>query len=138
MEVQTQTETTNEIDVDILIDRYIAAKNTKKEIEAQLAKVNKVVTALETDFRSLADDLQPEENMQVANETHTVVIDAQRKKVIAINKNRLMKILGAKTWFNLTVPGVTDIRKYLNPEQIGKVLTEEHTGNRTVRLKENK
>ena len=126
-----------EVDTETLVEQYAAAKAAKAAIEAKLKEVGKVVTGIEDQLRAEAVDTPAEERHVIPGREHTVTLDAVRTKVKEVDKDRLLAIIGPQTWFALTQPGITDIRRYLNPDQLEEVLTEVREGNRIVRCKPN-
>lgn len=63
---------------------------------------------------------------------------AKRKSTTLTDKKKLLALLGADLYLELSEISVENMRKYLTPQQLKLVATEDYTGKRTLKVAKNK
>ena len=78
---------------------------------------------------------EPEDEINLSGTKETLHFGANAKKVEGVDKDALMKAIGMDVFLKIANVSIGDIRKYCNPMQLAKILDEQRTGKRTIKIK---
>lgn len=122
-------------DVAETVDTYGAMSEQLSVLEGQVKALKAEMLPHEGILREAADEFSADEDVTLKGGIFRVDLKKRGVKVTHIDKGGLLKQLGSQTWFDITVPSTADLRKYLTPPQLAKLLKEERTGNRSIKAK---
>ena len=112
------------------------------QIDRTISKMEESIVALKATLKSKMEPLMEhidvlynaEDKVTLQGFEHMIELSAKGMKVTNIDKATLRAELGEDSFDDLWAIGVGDIRKYLNPKQIAKVLTEERIAARRMKV----
>ena len=117
------------------VDQFVALKEKIVKAKAKIAPLEKELGELAAALLAQADaTVKPEEKTTLKGEHSYIEYGAKAKEVTAIDKAKLLEVLGEETYFALAEVKVGDVRQYCTPPQIAEILTEEQTGRRSVKV----
>jgi hypothetical protein len=118
---------------------YAEAKTALKKMLDDLEPLQKLVKEMEGDLRSIADEQEKDATAPTSLEGIKYLLSFGKKKseVIAVYKAELIKALGQETFMELAAVSIGDIHAYCNPKQVEKILAEDNTGPRSIKIAKN-
>ena len=118
-----------------VVDEYVDSALKLKKKQDALVPLEKGVETLTDELRMIAGEQDWKLPLTMVGLDHEVELSAVPKKVTHIDKKALIKILGQDQFNELAEISIGDMRKYLNPKELEKVMTEDRQGKRTVKVR---
>lgn len=117
------------------VDMYATLKAQLAKAEADLKPLKMKVAEFEDTLRTYADGLVDKtEKVSVKGIEHILEFGPKASTVLAIDKEALVEAVTPEVYLDLANMAVGDIRKYCNPKQIEKILTEDNVGKRSIKI----
>lgn len=121
--------------VTVAVDEYVVEKGKHdalaKKLKALKTKVDTTAGVLRDYVGSVAE---AEEPVVVKGEKHAVEVGACPNEVSSVDVDKVIEILGVDVFLKIAKVGITDLRRYLTPEQFAEACTEAHTGTRRIKV----
>ena len=129
-EVATLEETV-ELELPERVENYLTLKAELASKLKELEPLTRLVKSLGAHLQEIADEffLADAEGVLVGVDNN-ISYGKKANAVQSINREELIKALTQDTFMEIANVGIGDMRKYCNPKQLEKILTEERTGNR--------
>lgn len=129
-----QVSSTDQLSLEQRVDAVVVAYHEVAKLKLKLKAREEELSGLVAPFVEAADQLfNPENEAVFAGEKGTLTLTPKAMKVTNIDTEALIDCLGLETYMALAKVGVGDIRAYLSPPEVAKVLTEERETPRRVK-----
>jgi hypothetical protein len=117
------------------VDSYVVAKAEHDEL-AKLTKTAKKHVDENADLLRAHTEgtVTPDLPLAIHGHEHSIEVGAAPKAVTDVNLDKVIEILGVEAFLKIAKVGITDLRKYLTPEQFEEACTEELSGTRRIKV----
>jgi len=115
----------------VLQARVERAYKLKQELDAAKA-VDKEYKSILSDFRGLTEDSDPTVPVTFVGTDHKLVLSECPLERTIVSNDKVIEILGTKVFQEIAKVTLKDLEKYLVPEELAKVVSEDRTGTRRV------
>lgn len=117
------------------VDEYGEERAKLMAKMAKLEPLQKKVSGLENDLRTYVDLHTPkDEEAKLEGEKYEALFGKMGNQAEITDKALVREMLGDELFFELAKISITDLRSYLNPKQLKKVLQEERKMKRRIKV----
>lgn len=117
------------------VDQYGDLKGKLDKKLEKLQPLQKEVAELEKDLLTYVDQhTDPADEMTLAGEKYEALFGKKGTQSEITDKALVREMLGDELFFELAKINITDLKAYLNPKQLKKVLHEERKSKRRVKV----
>lgn len=117
------------------VDIYVEAKAAHDKAASALKKLKTAVDNAAPALQQFADaNATATSEITIQGLDHCVLLGPKAKVVSEVNLDTVIKIMGMAGFLKIAKVGITDLREYLNEDQLKTVLTEANTGPRRIKV----
>lgn len=118
-----------------VVDEFAKSSRKLAQKLEKIAPLKKSVESQERSILKTVDDvIAPSVGVTLHGHEDDVVLGAKGKKTELTDAHRAYEILGPELFFKLVSLSITDLKKYMTPEQVAEVTKTTHKTKRRVKI----